>query len=324
MFQQYLRFTQHNLSSIRKNSIYLFFWRFKKKGNSNVQYVTILFFIPNDRLCQKKKNRLIKKSVYFIGNSISLRERRKKMGLYLLKWRPLNAKCQTSGYYSLRATAISRQEKGLCHSHKPWPQTCHKAKVFQYLAMPFYWHMSNNSNLCSYNPTSWGSVLQQTMEFHTMIMLILEPSKMRTQLFCWALGVTRKIIKCWIVLVVLLILWLASVLIALLDLALFYLKQPRTQLNLTHYEYKTRHMQKVEVYIRKKSPWKEFSVRVQPLWKRVCTLFFISRCLSFEGILEKYFQFHSSMSSMTSLTVLNVIFLAILSFMLYILGNFSI
>lgn len=32
--------------------------------------------------------------------------------------RPLNAKCQTSGYYSLRAIAISRQEKGLCHSYK--------------------------------------------------------------------------------------------------------------------------------------------------------------------------------------------------------------
>lgn len=44
--------------------------------------------------------------------------------------RPLNAKCQTSGYYSLRATAISRQKKGLCHSYKSWPQTWHEAKVF--------------------------------------------------------------------------------------------------------------------------------------------------------------------------------------------------
>lgn len=213
------------------------------------------------------------------------------MGLYLLKPRPLNAKCQTSGYYSLRATAISRQEKGLCHSHKPWPQTCHKAKVFQYLAMPFYWHMSNNSNLCSYNPTSWGSALQQTMEFHTMIMLILEPSKMRTQLSCWASRLTRKIIKCWSVLVGLLILWLASVLIALLGLALFYLKQPRTQLNLIHYEYKTCHMQKVEVYIRKKKSMERIFSEGPTFMKTSLRIIFLY--LTFEWILEKYFQFHS-------------------------------
>lgn len=35
-FQQNLRFTQHNLSSIRENEIYLFFWLGSKKGNSNV------------------------------------------------------------------------------------------------------------------------------------------------------------------------------------------------------------------------------------------------------------------------------------------------
>lgn len=32
---------------------------------------------------------------------------------------PLNVKCQTSGCYSLWATAISRQGKGLCYSPRP-------------------------------------------------------------------------------------------------------------------------------------------------------------------------------------------------------------
>lgn len=113
--------------------------------------------------------------------------------------------------------------------------------------------MSNNSNLWPYNPKSWGSALQHTMEFSTMIMLILEPSKMRTQLLCWVSGVTRRIIKCLSVLVALLILWPVNVLVSLLDLAFFFFTLNNQWHNLVDYEYKTCHMQKADKKIHEKN-----------------------------------------------------------------------
>ena len=67
------------------------------------------------------------------------------------------------------------------------------------------------------------------------------------------------------------------------------------------YECKTSHMQKADVYINKKKPWKEFLGRVQSLWKRGYILFLIDEYLSFERISEKYSV------SLSSLPVLSII-----------------